>query len=139
LRHVPEPWNYALVGGLASVPVTLLLYWQAGLAGEISLNAVFLGGLIAGSLAERADGDVNGAGARAGLIGGLPALLTLSEVVTAAAGLAGPAWFQAAGLGMTLVVGVTVLAFATLAGLLGAALGGWLLRRRTPARPATGS
>ena len=140
LRHVPEPWNYALAGGLASIPVTLFVHWQAASTEELSLNAVLLGGVVAGYLAGRAGVDTSEAGARAGLVGGLPVLLlVISELVAAVPALAGPDWFYVAGIAMAVVFVLFTLGIAMLVGVIGAAIGGWIGQYDTPRGPATGS
>lgn len=87
-------WTCALVGGVASLPLTLGLYWSSGAGNEFSLNAVVLGGLLAGYLATGRGADATVAGGRAGLIGGLPAVWVLAGDVVPALAASGPAWFR---------------------------------------------
>jgi hypothetical protein len=125
-----DAWRYALVGGLASIPFTALSYLETG--SELSLSPVLFGGLLAGYLARRRTGSLDGVGIRAGLVGGLPALAVLAEIVAASSALGGPAWFVVAGSLLTLgfVVTVAILAFGLSAvlGAVGARIGGWLAR-----------
>lgn len=123
-----DTWRFALLGGLASLPFTTASYWQTG--SELSLSPVFFGGLLAAYLARRKHGTAKGVGLRAGLIGGLPGLWVLYDVLVAATALSGPPWFMAAGVVMTalFLMTVAVLAFglSALVGAVGGRVGGWL-------------
>lgn len=138
---VSDTWKYALLGGLVSVPLTTVGYWQSG--SELSLSPVLFGGLIAGYLARRATGTADGVGVRAGLVGALPTLWILADVLGAASALAGPTWFVAVGVGFTgailLVVAVVGFGLGALAGALGARAGSWLAGRSERRPPAAGS
>jgi hypothetical protein len=129
--------TYALLGGLAALPFVALSYWQTG--SEVSFGAVVFGGLLAGYLLERAGGDARGVGARAGLVGGLPLLWALADVLAATSALAGPAWFVAGATATTVVfvLGVAVLGFglAALVGEVGGRIGGWLAGQRADGSP----
>jgi hypothetical protein len=123
-----DAWTYALLGGLASLPLTTFGYWLSG--SELSVSPVILGGVLAGSLATRKTGARGTVGLRAGLVGTLPALWMLVDVLRAASALAGPLWFRAVALPVAVgtVLGAA-LVFGAVAGELGAAVGGWLARR----------
>lgn len=127
--QVTETWKYALTGGIASLPLTIGLYWQSGLGDEFSLNMVFFGGAIAGFLASAAvsETDCTSVGFRAGVIGGLPGLWLLVDLAEAAITWGSPIWFRIVAVSL-LAVGFTtiLLAFAGVVGLLGAKVGGWL-------------
>jgi hypothetical protein len=134
----PEPWRYALIGGLLALPGTTYLYWQSG--SELTLGPVLLGGVVAGYLYDGA--ERRRVGVRTGLIGGLPALWMLADALAVVPGVAGPAWFRAAagGIGVLTILLFTLLAFAlaAVAGVVGAAVGDWLSgktgrRRSSPA------
>ena len=137
--RMTETWKYALIGGLASLPFTIGCYWLSGMGSEFSLNMVFFGGLFAGYLASAAATATNSSsvGFRAGVVGGLPGLWLLVDLLEAAIAWASPLWFRVAAVSM-LAVGFTavLLGFAGLVGLLGAKAGGWLARKtganRTP-------
>lgn len=120
-------WKYALLGGFTSLPFTTLSYWQTG--SELSFGAVLFGGLLAGYLYNRAGGEDTGVGIRVGVIGGLPVLWVLFDILTATDGLSGPAWFVASGtllaVGFSLVVAVLGFGLAALIGEIGARVGGW--------------
>ena len=125
-------WRHALVGGLASLPFTTLSYWQTG--SELSLGPVLFGGVLAGYLAKRAGSGCTGVGTRAGIVGGLPVLWVLFDVLAATSGLAGPTWFVTGAtlltIGFTIVVGVLGFGIAALVGEVGARIGGWLAGKR---------
>lgn len=131
-------WKYALLGGLASLPFTTLSYWQTG--SELSFGAVLFGGLLAGYLCDRAGGESTGVGIRVGVIGGLPVLWVLFDILTATKGLSGPAWFVTSGtvltIGVSLAFAVLGFGLAALIGEIGARVGGWLAGKR-PGQGAT--
>ena len=137
--RVTETWKYALIGGVASLPFTIGLYWQSGMGSEFSLNMVFFGGLFAGYLASAAatETEASSVGFRAGVLGGLPGLWLLVDLLKAAIAWGSPLWFRVVVVSL-LAVGFTavLLGFAGLVGLLGAKVGGWLARKtgtqRTP-------
>jgi len=127
-QHGTTQWKYALIGGLASLPFTTLSYWQTG--SELSLGAVLFGGILAGYLATRAGAESSGTGTRVGLLGGLPVLWIVSDILAATSGLDGPAWFVTSATVLTVgfTIGVAILGFgiAALIGEVGARIGGWL-------------
>lgn len=119
-------WRYALVGGALSLPFTLTSYWQTG--SGLSVTPVFFAGLLAGYLAKRRLGAAEGVGARAGLIGGLPVLWLLADVLPYIVGLPNPVWFAAVSVLAAVVtailgIGVTAL-FGEIGGRLGSRLSG---------------
>lgn len=138
-RLATGTWTYALVGGVASLPLSVGLYWQSGMGSEFSLDGVFFGGLLAGYLALTAatDVDASSVGVRAGVVGGLPGLWLLVDLLEAALTWGSPLWFRVVAVS-TLAVGFTtvLLGVAGVVGLLGAKVGGWLARttgaQRTP-------
>jgi len=127
-QHGKTQWKYALVGGLASLPFTTISYWQTG--SELSLGAVLFGGILAGYLAVRTGGGHSGVGLRVGLVGGLPVLWVLFDVLAATSGLAGPAWFVTSAtlltIGFTIMVAALGFGIAALIGEIGTRIGGWL-------------
>jgi len=129
LTPLSPAWRYALVGGVVALVLIVVFQWLPGPRTELSLNAVFVGGLLAGYLARtRAPSvDATAVGVRTGLIGSLAGLLLLVEIVTTGATLSSPLWFRVAGTGLLAgtMLGFTVVV-AVLAGLLGAHVGGWL-------------
>lgn len=121
-------WRYALVGGLLSIPLTGGFYWLSGMGNSLSLNMVFVGGLVAGYLAKIQPTQVEptAVGLRAGVIGGLPALWILGRVITAAQALTGPVWFRTVALAGVLITTGVLIALAAVVGALGARVGAWL-------------
>ena len=126
--HETTPWKYALIGGGASLPFTTLSYWQTG--SELSLGAVLFGGILAGYLAKRADGEISGVGTRVGIVGGLPVFWVIFDVLAATEGLAGPTWFVTSAtliaIGFTIVVAVLGLGISALIGEVGTRIGSWV-------------
>lgn len=137
--QVTATWKYSLIGGGASLPFTIGLYWLSGMGSEFSLNMMFFGGLLAGYLASAASTETDGSsvGFRAGVVGGLPGLWLVVDLLEAAIAWSSPLWFRVVAVWM-LTVGFTtvLLGFAGLVGLLGARVGGWLAKKtgahRTP-------
>jgi hypothetical protein len=88
------------------------------------------GGILAGYLATRAGVENSGVGIRLGIIGGLPVLWVVSDILAATSGLAGPAWFVTGAtlltIGFTIVVAVLGFGLAALIGEVGTRIGGWL-------------
>jgi hypothetical protein len=95
---------------------------------------VLFGGILAGYLANRTGSECRGVGTRVGIVGGLPVLWVLFDVLAATSGLAGPAWFVTGAtlltIGFTIVVGVLGFGIAALIGEVGARIGGWLAGQR---------
>lgn len=106
---------------------------------ELSLNMVFIGGMLAGYLARTAGSrtDVATVGVRAGVVGSLPGLWLVATLLEAAIGWSSPLWFRIVAVSV-LLVGFTsmLLVFAALVGLLGTKVGGWVAGKtgseRTP-------
>jgi len=140
LPRVTETWKYALIGGLASLPFTISLYWLSGMGDEFSLNIVFFGGLLAGYLAKAAATDTDGSsvGFRAGVVGGLPGLWQVVDLLKSAITLPNPLWFRIVAVSMLIVAFTTILlGFAGIVGLLGAKVGGWLAKKTGTQRTST--
>ncbi|MFC7193591.1 DUF5518 domain-containing protein [Halosimplex aquaticum] len=78
-------WQYALVGGVVSMPLTLAAYWSSGASDHFSFNMVVVGGLIAGFLARRYSADVSAASVRAGVIGGLAGYVWIAPTILVSA------------------------------------------------------
>lgn len=123
-------WQYALVGGVVSMPLTLAAYWQTGGGDEFSFNMVLVGGLVAGFLARRYGADPGDASIRAGVVGGLAGYVWIAPAMSETA-----ASFSQSGGGGPLVAvlfvvfSAVVLGTAALVGLLGGAVGSWLSKQ----------
>lgn len=126
-----ETWTAALIGGGLSIPATLGGLWLSGTESELVLDAVFFGGLLAGVLATRwTDSSGSAAGFRAGLIGGLPGVVLLSEMVYAAGALEGPLWFQVIALvGTVGTVTLVLFVVSGIAGWTGGRVGNWAAQK----------
>lgn len=141
IRPLSDAWRCALLGGVASIPLTVGLYWLSGAGSDLSLNMVFVGGLFAGILAHSRSADVESAGFRAGLVGALPGVWVLGEILQVAATVGGPLAFRiAAGLlvicTFTMVLGLG----GGVAGFFGAKVGAWLAAHDlVPRLPAAGN
>jgi len=91
---------------------------------------VLFGGILAGYLVTRAGGESSGIGIRVGVVGGLPVLWVLFDILAATSGLAGPALFVTSATVLTIgfAIAVALLGFgiAALIGETGARVGSWL-------------
>lgn len=130
-------WQYAILGGLASLPLTIALQLQSpGTAWDAA--GIVLCALTAGYLAKRKGLESDQVGLRAGAIGGFPILLSAVDLVPFILGLSQPDWVGAVQLLMLaalipVVVGVTAV-FGSLAG----SVGGWLARKQGHPRRSAG-
>ena len=132
-----DAWTYALVGGLVAAPLVVVHNLYTGLGGELSLmpglgtglslNAVLVGGLVAGFLAGRTSADADRAAAGAGVLGSIPALVwALAYPVELARETGGAWWFSLAEALILFMFAGLVLTLGTMAGLLGGFVGKWL-------------
>jgi len=120
-------WTYAIVGGVASIPLTVGAYWLSGTGSEFSLNMVILGGLFAGYLASGSVADGTAAGVRAGVIGSAPGVVwLLAEAVPAALAAGGPTAFRVAAVALAVGLGVLPPIIGAVGGFVGGKIGGWL-------------
>jgi len=76
LHTSPSAWRAALVGALASLPVTALVNWLPDSEADIAGGMMIFGALIAGGIAANRSTDPATAGLLAGLLGGVVAILT---------------------------------------------------------------
>lgn len=121
-----QTWKYALIGGLASIPLTVGFYWQSGMENEMSLNMVFFGGLLAGYLATGQLTDGKSVGFRTGVVGGLPVLWIWFDLLRAATGPIGPVGFRMGAVMMAIAFAIFSLFLSGIIGLLGAKVGRWI-------------
>jgi len=120
-------WKYALLGGLASVPVAAGEYWLSGAGDTFPITFALVGGVVAGVLAERRAAHAGRAGAGAGAVGGLVALGWILPVLLDTAADFAAAWSTpVAGVLIAVVFSLAVLGMAALVGLIGGSIGGWL-------------
>jgi len=126
--QLTETWKYAFIGGLLALPFTALEAWRS--PENITLGMVVLGSVLAGYLIKRRGGNSTATGLRAALIGGVPSLWALGELLWAVPNIPNPPWFQAVGVGMILAFGGVMLAIVAVSGALAGRFGGWLAERR---------
>ncbi|MCO8265080.1 DUF5518 domain-containing protein [Haloferax sp. AB510] len=131
--------RYSLVGGLVAAVFVSWSYLDGRSA--MSLTAVFFAGLVVGAVAKRRHGTATGVGVRTGLVGGLPILWVLFDVLAFATGLSGPTWFVVAGwlmvLGGVATVGLLGFGLSALLGEAGARVGAALTTSDPPSPTAT--
>ena len=123
-------WKYALIGGVISIPFTVLVHAKTGSGIEFSSGTMVLGGGIAGYLAKRNSARVGTTGALAGAIGGLPLLrwwsTTFQYILFSFIPLWPDAVLEVAYLSM---MGLVIFLGSVLAGWIGGRLGGWVAGR----------
>lgn len=123
-----ERWTCALGGGLLALPFTALEAWRS--PENISLGMVVLGSVLAGYLVKRRGGDSTPTGLRAALVGGVPVIWPLTELILSVPTIPNPPWFQAVGVAFLLGAGAVMLAVVAGLGALAGRFGGWLAERR---------
>ena len=104
---------------------------------HLSLNMIFLGGVLAGFLAKNGSVSARSAGISAGVIGGLPVVIwglsTLIGIPDGSLIVWSAPILEAA---VLIFVGFVILGMSALAGLIGGMIGGWLSKKfgsqRTP-------
>ena len=126
--QLTETWKYAFIGGLLALPFTALEAWRS--PENMTLEMVVLGSLLAGYLIKRRGGNSTATGLRAALIGGLPLLWALGELLWSVPNIPNPLWFQAVGVGMILAFGGVMLVVVAVSGAVAGRFGGWLAERR---------
>lgn len=86
VRSVPQVWQIAIFGTVASVPATVVLNWLPDSEATIGGGVMIIGAMIAGALAVSRSVDPTAAGLRAGFLGGTVAIFTfvVTEALTVA-------------------------------------------------------
>jgi hypothetical protein len=126
--QLTETWTYALVGGLLALPFTALEVWRS--PESITLGAVLVGSIFAGYLIKRRGGNSTATGLRAALIGGIPTLWALTELLRTISSTPNPPWFQGVSVAMALAFGGLMLVVVAVFGALAGRFGGWLAELR---------
>jgi hypothetical protein len=126
--QLTKMWKYALIGGLLAVPFTAIEAWQS--PENMTLGMISFGSVLAGYLIKRRGGNSTATGLRAALIGGLPLLWAIGDLLWSVPNIANPLWFQAVGVGMILAFGGVLLVVVAVSGALAGRFGGWLAERR---------
>jgi hypothetical protein len=141
-RWFSAEWRAALLGSLASVPVTLglTILYQSDVS--ITGGIVLFGAFIAGALATRASARSDVAGFRAGLLGALWVLLVTFPALVRFASEVGVDWLGspiATVLGglLFVVFYATAMVFCGVVGSLCGRVGGWVTATVTGRRVAT--
>ncbi|WP_122088582.1 DUF5518 domain-containing protein [Halalkalicoccus subterraneus] len=76
IRILPTAWRFALIGALASLPVTVVLNWLPNSEATPGGGIMIVGAFIAGAIATICSTDPDAAGLRAGFLAGVLELLT---------------------------------------------------------------
>jgi len=116
-------WRYGIIGGIVSIPLSVGLYWLSGMGTNFSTLPIFFGGLLAGYLVQKNSGTPARAGIAAGILGGLPGYIWIFPQVIQTV----TAWSSSPGAVVILGISIAaIVAVATLPGLIGGVVGGWL-------------
>ncbi|WP_226039695.1 DUF5518 domain-containing protein [Natrinema sp. DC36] len=75
VHTLPPAWRFALIGAIASLPVTAILNWLPNSEGTIGGGIMIIGAFVAGVIAAIRSSNPSAAGLRAGFIGGVLGLL----------------------------------------------------------------
>ena len=115
--------QYAVLGGLFSIPLIVGSNWLIGVEDHFSTTTLVFGGLLAGYLARGNDADATMAGVGAGVIGGLPGYIwILPQMIRTAT-----AWpSTVATVGLLVFMTIAVIGISILTGGIGGIMGGWI-------------
>lgn len=136
LRTAPPAWRFALVGALASLPVTALVNWLPDSDADVAGGIMIFGAFIAGAIATVRSSDPDDAGVRAGVLGGVTAVLTPIGAADSPSVDTLIAWPSPYRLVFLIVV---ALVLASLFGLVFGRIGGWVATTVTTRSTATPS
>lgn len=126
-RAVPSAWRFALIGALASLPVTVLVNWLPNSKADIGGGIMIFGAFIAGVIAAFRSIDPDAAGFRAGLLGGIVGILTpIVAAVSSTIETTVIAWPSPSRIAFFVVFSVVVLVLTPLFGLVCGRIGGWV-------------
>lgn len=101
-RSVPQVWRIAILGTIASVPATVVVNWLPDSEATVGGGVMMIGAMIAGALAVSRSVDPSAAGFRAGILGGIVAILTFvgTEALAVTWSLSRLVFFTIAGVGI---------------------------------------
>lgn len=124
-RTLSRAWRPALVGALISLPVAAIINWLPNSEATIGGGVMIIGAFVAGVIAAIRSTDPAAAGLRAGLLGGVLAVLTFVVTVasTASRGTTTP-WPLSRVVFWTFAIGFA-LCVAPVFGLACGRVGGW--------------
>lgn len=132
-RRFDSSWKYGLVGGLVSIPLTIISSTWVGTMLNQPATGILLGAMLAGYLAASASRQAANAGVLAGLVGGVPASVW---AVGWLVGLPdGPivVWSNPLSeLLFLLLVTAALIAFSVGVGAVGGIFGGWFSKKIYP-------
>ncbi|GGC65815.1 DUF5518 domain-containing protein [Haloferax sulfurifontis] len=121
-RALSPEWNAALVGVIASLPVSAVVNWLPNSETTVGAGMMIFGSVIAGVVAAARSADSDASGLYAGFLGGVLELVifAVTKGTTAAWPLSRVAFFAFAG--------GAVLCLASVFGLGCGRIGGWVVR-----------
>lgn len=127
LRSVSSSWRFAIIGALASLPITVLVDSLPDSEANVTGGVMIFGGFIAGVLAARRSTDPEAAGFRVGLlaiaIGLLTSLVAAIWPLTESTVIAWPSLSEMAFLAF---LGVVALVLVPSFSLVCGRIGGWV-------------
>lgn len=125
-RALPAAWRFALVGAIASLPVTVLINRMPNSGATISGSIMIVGGFIAGVVATNRSTDPDAVGLRTGLLAGVVGVSTfVVTVVGDSLGGSTVAW-PLSRVVFFVFAGVLFLFVASVFGLVCSRVGGWV-------------
>ncbi|RDI70286.1 DUF5518 domain-containing protein [Halopelagius longus] len=136
LRVVPSAWRFALVGALASLPVTVVLNRLPNSEADVTGGIMVVGAFVAGVAAASRSTDADAAGVRAGLLAGAVAVLTPVATAggSAVGGTAIP--FPPSRVAIFAAMSAVALALSSIFGLVFGRIGGWVVTALATRRTA---
>jgi hypothetical protein len=139
-RTVPSAWRSALIGALASLPVTVLVNWLPDSEADIAGGIILFGAFIAGVVATLRSTGPDAAGSRAGLLSaGIGILTPAVAAVSSAIESTVIAWPSPSRMVIFVVSGVLILVLAPAFGWVCGRIGGWVATAVTTRWTATPS
>jgi hypothetical protein len=130
MTHVSPHWRAALLGAIASLPVTGVLNWLPNAEATVGGSVMIFGAFVAGAIAARRSIDPGAVGLRTGFLGGIVAI----GVFLGTSGIA--ATWSPARTAFFVVAGGVVLCVAPIFGLGCGRVGGWVASLGTSYRTA---